>query len=299
MRILLRGFWLAVILAACGNGVSQQSQDAVPPFSIAISAFQDVAPAGAKLKVKAEVTNMSRQVLTAGDGSEIHWEVRASNGNLVPLRESFKEERKRDATRFLPPTVIKIVPGETNKWEFVISDMYELSQPGQYTMRAQLRGIDGSSAVATSNEVALTITPPEAQQARELSHASFSLEIDAYQDIVKAGAPVNIRIQASNTAEHDIDFDNALTKYSWDVLDSQGSVPALTAAGQRLQGLFGKNGDHHIRLRPGETKGVAGVFLQDLYDLKRPEQYTIQVRRIDDETKTVVKSNVITITVKP
>ena len=39
--------------------------------------------------------------------------------------------------------------------------------------------------------------------------------------------------------------------------------------------------------------------VSDLYDLSKPGQYTIQVRRWDDETKTWVKSNTITVTVTP
>jgi hypothetical protein len=41
------------------------------------------------------------------------------------------------------------------------------------------------------------------------------------------------------------------------------------------------------------------IVVNDLYDLRQPGQYTIQVRRWDDETKTWVKSNTITVTVTP
>ena len=41
------------------------------------------------------------------------------------------------------------------------------------------------------------------------------------------------------------------------------------------------------------------VSVSDLYDLSKPGQYTIQVRRWDDDTKTWVKSNTITVTVTP
>jgi hypothetical protein len=41
------------------------------------------------------------------------------------------------------------------------------------------------------------------------------------------------------------------------------------------------------------------ISVSDLYDLSKPGQYTIQVRRWDDETKTWVKSNTLTVTVTP
>jgi hypothetical protein len=41
------------------------------------------------------------------------------------------------------------------------------------------------------------------------------------------------------------------------------------------------------------------IALNDFYDLSAPGQYTIQVRRWDDETKTWVKSNTLTVTVSP
>ena len=53
-----------------------------------------------------------------------------------------------------------------------------------------------------------------------------------------------------------------------------------------------------MRLLPGESWRDL-ILMKNLYDLSQPGQYTIQVRRWDDETKTWVKSNTLTVTVTP
>ena len=95
-----------------------------------------------------------------------------------------------------------------------------------------------------------------------------------------------------------------------DVRDSQGAVPPETELGQasgnrgdtRPQWLdTSATGREDVRggsYKPGE-QSTEVVAVNDLYDLSKPGQYTIQVRRWDDETKTWVKSNTITVTVTP
>ncbi len=51
-------------------------------------------------------------------------------------------------------------------------------------------------------------------------------------------------------------------------------------------------------VKPRET--LADVIqLDKLYDLSKPDKYAIQVERIDDDTKAIVKSNKLTVTVTP
>ena len=58
---------------------------------------------------------------------------------------------------------------------------------------------------------------------------------------------------------------------------------------------------HHgllVSLKPGEDWRNT-LRVSDLYDLSKPGQYTIQVRRWDYETRTWVKSNTVMVTVTP
>lgn len=300
MKTLFRHYWLVLVLGGCANGLSLPTQQAAPGFSIEISAAQDAIPAGAKLKVKAEVTNTSSQVVIGGDGSEIRWEVRGPNNTILPLKESYRQQRIQEiGTRMLPPTVINIAPGQTLKWDTVISDMYDFSLPGQYQIRAQRRSVD-DSAVVTSNAITVTVSSAaQAQQSVELPTTTFSLDIDANPDVIKLGSRFGIVVHATNTAQHDIDLDNSTTSDSIEILDSNGVAPPLTDAGRLLKKLSGKKGDHSIHLKPGEEKGMGAILLSDLYNMTQPGRYTVQIFRTDEETKTLVKSNVITITVNP
>jgi hypothetical protein len=50
---------------------------------------------------------------------------------------------------------------------------------------------------------------------------------------------------------------------------------------------------------PGKTMDGGGPLISEEYDFSQPGQYTIQLSRFDSETKTWVKSNIITVTVVP
>lgn len=51
-------------------------------------------------------------------------------------------------------------------------------------------------------------------------------------------------------------------------------------------------------MKPGETM-TDRVNVSKVYDLTQPGRYTIQFQRLDPETKTFVKSNEITVTLRP
>ena len=94
-----------------------------------------------------------------------------------------------------------------------------------------------------------------------------------------------------------------------DVLDDQGNLAADTQLGQSTNHLAEAPPDPSsmaaaraagtlVSLDPGQDWRNT-IRVSDLYDLSKPGQYTIQVRRWDDETKTWVKSNAVTVTVTP
>jgi hypothetical protein len=50
------------------------------------------------------------------------------------------------------------------------------------------------------------------------------------------------------------------------------------------------------RLEPGESM-VDTLEINDLYDLRTPGKYTVQVERTDSARKNLVKSNLVTLTI--
>jgi len=141
---------------------------------------------------------------------------------------------------------------------------------------------------------------------------AISLKLNAVQDVVKAGAPVLVKVATTNVSDHKITvvfrtMGCALISFGFDVRDENGD-PALDGPFERrlkaerdptatnVKPMTGNAA--FVELAPGETfDRETGVDCR--HDLTRPGKYRIRVVKIDDETKTVVKSNMITVTVTP
>ena len=101
----------------------------------------------------------------------------------------------------------------------------------------------------------------------------------------------------------------ANTKLDVEVRDAQGNLASLTEGGREFRKQFGMGGSPHTAFSARQTRrqicvltageGLRITFKVALYDMSRPGDYTIQVSHFDDETKTWVKSNKITVTVTP
>ena len=146
------------------------------------------------------------------------------------------------------------------------------------------------------------------------SRDPFSLSIAAVNSEVPAGSPVMIDVTLENTSNHDISVyrDNSPDQgglvYKADVRDEDGKTAVETEFGRAVQGhdtleqvsrkpyvIVGSGGDQN--LAPGkEIKDRINV--SKLYDLHQPGKYTIQLERFDLETKSFIKSNKITVTVR-
>jgi hypothetical protein len=149
--------------------------------------------------------------------------------------------------------------------------------------------------------------PGQQAEAARTVKPTFSVSISAAQDVVKTGSAVMVNMVLTNTSDHKIGFPwirgSGGRNFQLNVRDSQGN-PAQPVPRSGVD----KNGRHYARFA---TASVGVVYLEpgqakkdefdacDLYILTRPDKYTIQVQRTDDESKSVVKSNTVTVTVEP
>jgi hypothetical protein len=136
----------------------------------------------------------------------------------------------------------------------------------------------------------------------------FSLRIAAVPDVARAGRPVVLRIVLTNKSSHRTDFAYMLTSegewYRVDVWDSDGTPVQPNPEpwrrdidGRRLRAVHVPS-TGIARLEPGHT--LRDEYpLSQRFDLTKPGRYTVQASRFDDQTKTWVKSNKITLTVTP
>jgi len=141
----------------------------------------------------------------------------------------------------------------------------------------------------------------------------FTLSIVPVAPTVKSGSDVFVDVTMENKSDHDlrvtIGDDKAGREYHIDVWDEQGATPPETKFSRML----------HHRLTPEEEatgpqaltftllfdalapgKSITNrVRVSKMYDLGKPGKYSVQVVRFGEDSKTLVKSNKITVTVTP
>jgi len=212
--------------------------------------------------------------------------------------------------------------GGSSKGVVDLSTLYSLDDPGRYTV--VLTMVDPvSGATVKSNPVTVTVGPalksrtPQAAEQPTGIHP-FALDLSADETTVKKTVPVDVLVVTKDVSAHKITIrrqalshDSAMLGSSFrvDVQDVEGNTPLDAALGQSTNHLgeappeaasmaAARAAGTLVSLKPGQDWRNT-IRVSDLYDLSKPGQYTIQVRRWDDETKTWVKSNKITVTVTP
>jgi hypothetical protein len=143
----------------------------------------------------------------------------------------------------------------------------------------------------------------------------FSLAITHPHTPIKLGSPIPLEITITNVSTHELDISLGYPiefQFGIDVVDSQGaSSVQLTDFGRRIRsgetgkgpGIGFSGGGIGTRkpgsgLKPGQSLKVEALVDRS-YDFSRSGEYKIQVYRSDPASKTVVKSNVVTVTVTP
>ncbi|HTX36141.1 MAG TPA: hypothetical protein VME43_14020 [Bryobacteraceae bacterium] len=165
-----------------------------PRFSITLSAPQTVFKAGSEVKIRLVFKNISSGEVpygrTLGIGVEPHGEflndveVRDAKGDSMPKTDYYRALRgDREAAARLagalnsgkPSGPVHVVigfnysmtaymlkPGESREEDIVVSKLFDLSKPGQYTVTASRRLLDydndpRSKIIAKSNALTITI----------------------------------------------------------------------------------------------------------------------------------------------
>jgi len=131
----------------------------------------------------------------------------------------------------------------------------------------------------------------------------FSLTIRAKEGEIKSGSLIWVDATVESKSNHAVlvyqatsgDMDQGGWVYQIDIRNELEGTPPKTKYAHGL-GAGGSGG--YVRLDPGKTL-VHSVNVSKLYDLNPPGKYTIQFGRFDRETKTLVRSNTVTVTVTP
>jgi hypothetical protein len=156
--------FLLLMSMPCGAGLScaqtAKTSPELPQFSIAISTTNEPRKAGSSIVIEVALTNVSGRTigLAAEAGrDESRWytvDVRRQDGSIVLAAP------RRPSSQPLPPGAVKVDvysavmvelrPGETRKEEVVISDLFDMSRPGKYSVQVTCKG-------AKSNTITMTV----------------------------------------------------------------------------------------------------------------------------------------------
>ena len=152
------------LLLSVGLAVSQQSS---MPFKIEISAESSTIVAGDDVTIDVSLTNTSDQIVSEGamyEGgieldSTLRFEILDEHGNPVPKRHYPHEELRTGNVRFRD-----IKPGDTITQHQRVSTLYDMREPGKYTIQVWRRNPDYD---IKSNIVTVTVTPKGEDPARK------------------------------------------------------------------------------------------------------------------------------------
>ena len=132
--------------------------------------------------------------------------------------------------------------------------------------------------------------------------APFSLTLGTTTRSFKVGTALNVNVSVKNISNQDIYVYRALSEnmdqggwvYFADVCAEEGDPPPPTLYEFIVARSVGSGG--YIKLTPGKSS-TDHVNVSKLYDLSRPGKYRIKLQRFDVQTKSLVMSDGITVTV--
>jgi hypothetical protein len=304
----------------------QSDAQASPEFTMTLSTLKGVVKTGSPIEVSVVTANTSQDDIffsypaSLGRSFGYDAEVRDTNGNAPPDTQINRVIRARRLEGSF--TSVRVQSGTAWTETIDISKLYDFREPGTYTIRVQRRDIH-SPVLVKSNSVTVQVVENEnlpsvpALAQPSVASPAFSLTIWTSRRVVSfRPREVWCEVITKNISDHKIFLHTEMTEqdelgpvYKVDVRDRNGALAPEGESG-RLAKIDDqappslppasppRQGGQSLRLLPGEDWSDM-IQLKDLYDIKIPGQYTIQVRRWDDETKTWVKSNKLTVTVTP
>ena len=133
-----------------------------PPFSLTLTALTPIVESGSAVHVKIVMKNLSNHDLDCtpkyinGLDRAYEFEVRHSSGK--PLEDLTKKHPEIGQT-FSPMPERFLKPGETTDSGEVVSEFYDMTQPGEYTVQVSRRVSENpKDGVVKSNKITVIVT---------------------------------------------------------------------------------------------------------------------------------------------
>jgi hypothetical protein len=291
---------------------SEPAGGAKPSFSIILKAPYNLIKAGYEVPLEMEVRNLSKQELRfadwhtqndAGSGVDnefgVGFDVRDQENKPLSFTKSGRALEKGDDIPYGQFTFVTVQPEQNYTVTKLLGGLYDISKPGKYAIQVAMRD-PASSLLVKSNTVNVTVLPNGPGTLPSTAPSSL-LSIGTMPEQATDGSKkLMVLLAVTNMSDHEINFDRNLERNDIEVRDDKGNLAPLTEMGRKLRNEFGTAAANPLPLavHPGQTTGGGAFYLDDVYDLKRPGQYTIQLGRFDDETNIFTRSNTITLTLQ-
>ncbi len=159
-RLLLAiGFCIAIFgPALC------QTQSAKEPFSLTLSVLTPSVEAGQRIELKIVMKNLTNheleyqhEIRNYQDRSNNYDVWDASGKKLEPIKKKYPQIG--DTAEPVPPHIVK--PGETETSGITITLLYDMTQPGTYTIQASRKISDeANDGVVHSNKITVSVAGP-------------------------------------------------------------------------------------------------------------------------------------------
>ena len=180
MRILSRSL---LVVAVAGTLAATMALSGQSDFSITVSTAANTVKAGSDLKIDMIETNLMDHPIQVGLIAKANIAVLDSNGNPVRdvppvlIKHPAENGKPEWMETYLPQVGTRLIdlgPGKTIKDQFVVTKLFDLSNPGKYTI--QVRSLDEKTArdgdtrdgvhvvtgtLVKSNTLTVTVTPAD------------------------------------------------------------------------------------------------------------------------------------------
>jgi hypothetical protein len=285
MRKVLLGFgWLMLAIAGIAH-----TQTPTKPFTITLEAETPQVKVGGQVILDVIMTNTSDHEIDCT--MYYHSQIDQRYGYQV-FYEDGTPAAKIDKRLSSDSFACVLDPGESSQSGGLISQIFDFSRPGKYTIQASRLVLGDDQRPDTlemhkdpwieikSNTIDITVLPADdTPAAKPASRLPFSITLSTDKPVVNAGGDVLVDAVMTNISDHDVDcasnWSNALDRnYDYDVTREDGQpVPKIE---KRFHGSFDAA---PCIIKPGEAAHAAGGLVSVLYDFSRPGKYSIQVSR--------------------
>lgn len=174
MRLL--GSWIlfSATLGTLGIAPAQNSNppQTQPVITLNISAVQKSIKAGSSVQIRVNLKNISSHdiaLVMEVKGRDCRVDVRDADGKLAPETKLGYvwngHVASPDPSRVSPQDLTgnlvygTLKAGETQSWQMDVSKLYELKQPGRYTIQVERKDPENPSITVKSNTITVTVTP--------------------------------------------------------------------------------------------------------------------------------------------